>query len=52
VDIHLTGYAGQSSIFQRKESVDSGDPLAFIDPNRWPRYLDYLETGFYKKFPG
>ena len=52
VDIHLTGHAGQSSIFQRKESVDSGDPLAFIDPNRWPRYLDYLETGFYKKFPG
>jgi len=49
VDIHLTGHPGQSSIFQRKEGVDSGDPLVFIDPGRGSKYFDHLETGFYKK---
>jgi len=46
VDIHLTGHPGQSSIFQCKEGVDSGDSLVFIDPGRWSKYLDHLEAGF------
>ncbi|HIG69699.1 MAG TPA: MBL fold metallo-hydrolase [Myxococcales bacterium] len=51
VDIHLTGHPGQSRIFPRKATLDEGDSLAFVDPGRWPKYLDYLESCFRDEYP-
>jgi metallo-beta-lactamase class B len=49
VDIHLTGHPGQSMILQRRDQLAT-DPRAFIDPQRWPAYLDQLEKFYHKQF--
>lgn len=50
VDIHLTGHPGQSKMRKRKDLLDEGDALAFVDSDRWSRYLDHLEENFYEQF--
>lgn len=49
VDIHLTGHPSQSHIVQRRDRL-AEDPLAFVDPQRWPAYLDQLERFWAKQF--
>ena len=44
VDLFIGNHAGQNNTLERYKRLVEGDPLAFVDPDAWSRFLDGCES--------
>ena len=48
VDLFIGNHAGQNKTPERYKRLIGGDPLAFVDPDAWSRFLDGCEASLNK----
>ena len=48
VDLFIGNHVGQNQTPERYRRLKTGDPLAFVDPEAWGKFLDETEKGMIK----